>query len=407
MQSSSFARHFPTFDRFLMVIASALNWALLRIQRNRRAIMALALVAAVLLGWREYLVHIQRDAVAAIERAGGGVTYDWEWRNGRPLRPGNGPRSLGTLPPPWRKWLASALGPDLVGNVVAVNFHGRKDATADSVLKDVARLRGLEYLSLYDSAVTNEGLASLRDLTGLKVLHLHGTAVGGPGLACLERMASLEELMLPDRAVSDAELAHLAGLTNLKHLRLFGKQLTNAGLAHLGAMSQMENLCLRQTSITTLEPIRAMTKLKFLDVVGSPIDDAGLKPVAGFTKLEGLWLGSTRVTDAGMVHLAGLPSLMTLDLDQTNIGDTGLGVVCNLPGIFHLNLYATKVTDAGLTRSLGATMCQNLVVSGPQVTPAMLALLRAQYPGMKIVEADLKMPMAPSGTRRRIGQRAP
>ncbi len=405
MQSSSFARHFPTFDRLLMGLASALNWFLLRIQRNRRAIMAIALVVAFLLGWREYVVHTQRAAVAAIERAGGSVSYDWEWRNGRPLRLGNGRRSTAGSVPRWRKWLVSALGPDLFGNVVAVNLHGRKDAMADFVLKDVARLRGLEFLSLFDSAVTDEGLASLRDLTGLKVLHLHGTAVRGPGVAHLERMASLEELMLPDRPVSDAEVAHLAGLTNLRHLRLSGKQLTNAGLAHLGAMPQMENLSLRNTSITTLEPIRAMTQLRFLDVVGSPIDDAGLKPVAGFTKLWCLWLGSTRVTDAGLVHLDGLPSLMDLDLDRTSISDTGLGLVCNLPRINQLNLYATKVTDAGLAENLGGTKCRDLVVSGPQVTPAQLDLLRAKFPGMRIRGADLKLPKAPSSTPRSIGTR--
>ncbi len=362
--------------------------------------MAFVLVVAGLLGWREYLVHAQRNAVAAIERAGGGVSYDWEWGNGRPLRLGNGRRSAGFSLPRWRKWLASALGPDLLGNVAAVNFHGRKDAIADSVLKDVGRLRGLEYLSLYDSAVTDDGLASLRNLTGLKVLHLHGTAIRGPGLANLERMANLEELTLPDVPVSDAELAHLAGLTNLKHLRLSGKQLTNLGLAHLGAMRQMDYLSLRQTSVTTLEPIQAMTKLRFLDVVGSPIDDAGLKPVAGFTKLECLWLGSTRVTDAGLVHLAGLPNLMVLDLDWTSISDAGLGLVCNLPRINRLNLYATKVTDAGLAANLGGTSCRHLVVSGPQVTPAQLDLLRARFPGMKIRGANLPLPKASSGAAR-------
>jgi hypothetical protein len=268
MRSSSFARHFPTFDRFLMGLVSALNWFLLRIQSNARVIMAIGLVIAVLLGWREYLVHAQREAVAAIERAGGAV------------------------------------------------------------------------------------------------------------------------------------LAHLAGLTKLKRLRLSGKQVTNAGLAHLGAMRQMEHLSLRQTRITTLEPIRAMTQLKFLDLVGSPIDDAGLKPVTGFTKLELLWLGSTRVSDAGLVHLDGLPNLMFLDLDRTSVSDSGLGLLCNLPRLNRLNLYATKVTDAGLADKLGGTTCRDLVVSGPDVTPAKLDLLRAKFPGMKIMGADLKLPKAPSSAPR-------
>jgi len=397
MQPSSFARHFPTFDRLLMGLVSALNWLLLRLQRNLRAIMAIALVLAVLFGWREYVVHTQRDAVAAIERAGGSVSYDWDWRNGQPLRSSSLPR--------WRQWLIREFGPDLFGHVVAVNLHGRDGATADSVLKHVGRLRRLEYLSLFNSAVTDEGLASLRNLTSLKTLHLHNTAVRGLGLAHLERMADLEVLMLPHLPISDAELAHLAGLTKLKRLSLSGKQLTNAGLTHLAAMQQMENLSLRQTSITTLEPIRALTQLKFLDLVGSPIDDPGLKTVAGFAKLELLWLGSTRVSDAGLMHLDGLPNLRMLDLDRTSISDTGLGRLGNLPLLNHLNLYDTRVTVAGLADKLGGTTCRNLVVSGPEVTPAKLEFLRAKFPGMRIMGSDLALPKVPSSTPRQIRTR--
>jgi len=162
---------------------------------------------------------------------------------------------------------------------------------------------------------------------------------------------------------------------------------------------------LRQTSITTLEPIQAMTQLKFLDLVGSPIDDAGLKPVAGFTKLEFLWLGSIRVTDAGLVHLDGLPNLMVLDLNRTSVSDTWLGLLGNVPRLNHLNLYDTKVTDAGLAEKLGGTTCRDLVVSGPEVTPAKLDLLRAKFPGMRIMGAELTLPKAPSSTPRSIRTR--
>jgi hypothetical protein len=387
MQTSVFMHHFPTFGRLVIGLVSAANWILFRLQANARAITAIALVIAILLGWREFLVHTQRDAVAAIERGGGNVSYDWDWRNGQPLR--------SSSQPPWRKWLASKLGPDLFGHVVAVDFHGSKGPSADSVLKQVAALRRLEFLSLVSTGVTDEGLASLRDLTGLKTLRLQGTAVRGPGLAHLERMVELEELTLPNAPISDEQLAHLAGLTKLKRLRISGKFLTNAGLAHLGAMQQMENLTLRHTSITTLEPIRAMTQLKYLDVGGSPIDDAGLKPVAGFTELQLLWLGSTRVTDAGLMNLDRLPNLRILDLEGTRISDTGLGLLCNLPLLNRLNLYDTRVTGAGLADKLGNTTCRELVVSGPEVTSAQLDLLRMKFPGMRIRGADLTLPRAP------------
>ena len=38
------------------------------------------LVVGMILTCRELVVRNQREAVAAIERAGGGVSYDWEWQ---------------------------------------------------------------------------------------------------------------------------------------------------------------------------------------------------------------------------------------------------------------------------------------------------------------------------------------
>jgi Leucine-rich repeat (LRR) protein len=165
-------------------------------------------------------------------------------------------------------------------------------------------------------------------------------------------------------------------------------------------MHEMEYLSLRQTSITTLEPIRAMTQLIFLDLVGSPIDDAGLKPVNNFVMLNQLWLGGTRVTDAGLEHLVGLQNLILLDLDRTGISDDGLGVLCNLPELNHLNLHDTRVTDAGLAGKLGRLACRDLVVSGPRVTPAKLDVLRMTFPNVRIMGADLPVPKAGSSPLR-------
>lgn len=375
-------------------VAAFLNWLLLWIRTRVRVIAAIALFIAILLGWREFLIRDQRNAVAAIERAGGSVTYDFEWGN----------RRISPAPPlpRWRKWLVNAFGPDLAGRVVAVNLSRRNAGIHDSVLKHVGRLSRLESLSFFESAVTDDQLTDLRDLTHLKTLHLHGTQVKGPGLTHLARMVELEDLMLPRVPLSDADIAPLAGITKLKRLDLSGEHLTTGGLAHLGAMTQMESLSLRNTSITSLEPIRALIRLTFLDLVGSPIDDSGLKPVAGFTRLAVLWLGGTKVTDAGLVHLEALPNLTMLDLDRTSVGDVGLGLLCKLPRINSLNLYQTKVTDAGLAGlagQLGGTSCRNLVVAGPRITPAKLDLLRGKLPRIEIMGPDLKRPLAKAGLR--------
>ena len=192
-------------------------------------------------------------------------------------------------------------------------------------------------------------------------------------------------------------------MTKLKKLKLEGRNLTNAGLAHLGGLTRLEELHLRNTRITSLEPIRHLTALRSLDVVGSPIDDAGLEPVASLRNLEVLRLGGTLVGDAGMAHICGLPKLQELDLDRTRVGDAGLARLCELPLIADLSLSQTEVTDQGLlglAGKLGLTPCENLVVSGPKVTPSGIESLRSKLPKVQVNATDLKLTKLPSGAGR-------
>jgi internalin A len=384
MQSSPASHHFPTFARLVAGLVAAGAWVLRRLRLHARPIVATVFIFAALVGWREYLVHTQRDAVAAIQRAGGTVSYEWEFRNGMPAQ-----ASLA----PWRRWLISILGPDLFEHVVAVDLSNPR-AADDVVMERVGKLERLEFLSLFNSSVTERGLARVRGLTGLKKLYLHSTGIQGPALAHLERMVNLQDLFLPEVPVTDADVAHLAGMTGLTRLQLKGDGLTNAGLAHLGGKTQLRELHLRHTKITSLEPIRAMTKLTFLDVAGSPIDDAGLKPVAEFQKLQRLWLGQTKVTDVGITHIRTLPNLRRLDLDRTAVSDAGLDLLCDLPRLTDLNLYQTEVTDQGLA-SLSARLSQSVVrrllVSGPRVSTLGIESLHKRLPAVQVIGPDLRI----------------
>src|SRR5262249_10132758 len=151
---------------------------------------------------------------------------------------------------------------------------------------------------------------------------------------------------------------------------LRGERLTNTGVAFLGGMKRMGELSLRDTKLTSLEPIRMLTSLEFLDLTGSPIDDVGLRPAAGFLNLESIQLGRTSVTDAGMVHICRLPRLKALKLDRTVVSAAGISRLCDLPSLSYLNVYQTEVTDHGLADLAGKlshSSCSSLVVAGPRL----------------------------------------
>jgi hypothetical protein len=171
------------------------------------------------LGWTLYRARVQRDAVWAIERAGGRVLYDCEWRWGKGTMP---PTGAIWSPHPWFE----SIGIDYVSNVVFVDLG---DRGSDELLEHVGRLPKLKYLRLARSPVTDAGLAHLDGLNSLRWLSLDDTKVTDSGLVHLSRLTRLETLLLGLTGISDSGLPHLKSLTGLKVLSLSLTSVTIAG----------------------------------------------------------------------------------------------------------------------------------------------------------------------------------
>ena len=186
--------------------------------------------------------HVQRDAVAAVERAGGNVQYH---------------RIATDDPPWWPDWLVDRLGVDCFDSVEWVDMRLEKCWDAD--LAKVGRLSDLGWLTLWplpwDSparALTDAGLLHLKGLTNLTYLDLSvsSTPVTDGGLVHLGTLANLTRLELSNTQVTDAGLVHLKGLTNLTALVLSQTHVTDAGLAHLKSLTNLAFLDLRRTQAT-------------------------------------------------------------------------------------------------------------------------------------------------------------
>jgi len=177
------------------------RWRVPRIRLSVRALLLLILVFGCWLGWYVHRVQVQRDAVAAIKKAGGSVAYDWQWGDYNPdIIDSNGkPRAP--------KWLARKVGVDYVANVVHVNLVPRRandpNKANDETLAHLGRLSHLEHLILTDTAVTDAGLAHLKGLTNLNGLELWHTQIGDAGLAHLKGLVSLRLLLIAGTRVTD------------------------------------------------------------------------------------------------------------------------------------------------------------------------------------------------------------
>jgi internalin A len=271
------------------------RWRRLPVRLSVRALMALVLLAGGGLGWVVHRAHVQRDAVAAIERAGGGVMYDWQFKDGIPDADGK-PRAP--------KWLVDRVGVDYFGSPAYVIFTTGE--CRDEHLAPIGRLSRLERLDLMSSAVTDAGLVHLEGLTRLRTLDLAMTGISDAGLAHLRGMTGLQDLYLQGTNVGDAGLAHLKGMSTLKTLFLKGTRVSDAGLAHLNGLTNLEVLILTETRV----------------------GDGGLAHLETPANLKMLTLGRIRATYTGqLARLKGPSGFETESLNGTKVTDAGVGAL--------------------------------------------------------------------------------
>ena len=336
-----------------------------------RALMILVSSLGAGLGYFILRARDQGEAVVAIQRAGGTIVYDWQWKNGD-----RDPFGKPGLP----DWLLNRLRPDHFYRVKEVVLSGGDgDRADDDLMGYIGRLDDLERLNLNGCKdVTDAGLAHLRRLSELRDLDLTFTGATGAGLKNLEHLTQLVRLNLTgltsdadlaslkgftklrylqlcdtSPAITDEGLDHLRGLVNLETLSISSPRITSAGLKSLHNMARLSELFLNHTGVADLRPIRHMTGLKWLSLWSSPIDDAGLAPIADLTGMQNLTLSGTQITDAGLESIQYLRSLTHLDLDATRITDAGLDHLAGLTNLQNLRMSHTSVSDSGLSRLAG------------------------------------------------------
>jgi hypothetical protein len=273
-----------------------------------RAVMLLVLVVGVLLGRHVNKARKQHAAVAAVQRAGGWVHYDYEFVNGKLTRGQS----------PWApRWLRQMVGDEFFQNVRQVSlvyddssgkrFDNPNVEASDELLKRLSDLPGLTNLYLTDTQATDEGLRHIGKMTGLETLMIWNA-----------------------RLVTDAGVAHLKSLRKLKTIHINKSNLTNKSLLLLSSLPGMEEMSLQQNHFS----------------------DEGLARLKGKDRLKRLYigLGDLQVTDAGLAHLRGFERLELLDVQHSEVTINGLEQLKTLPNLQELWLSATKVTDADVRK---------------------------------------------------------
>lgn len=159
-------------------------------------------------------------------------------------------------------------------------------------------------------------------------------------------------LQLQSNQTNDTDLKRLAGLKHLGMLDLMRTPITDAGLAHL-AGSTLWGLNLAGTDIGD-EGLRHLSPLKELTEVeleGTKITDSGITVLEGFPRLTRIGLTDTRISAAGLARLVEkLPNITNLKINGTFIGDAAVEQLTQLKKLRKLDLRNTQFTPEGIQR---------------------------------------------------------
>jgi hypothetical protein len=282
-----------------------------------RGLLVIVLVIAVWLGWVVNKARRQREAVAALQKFGGFVHYDWEFVNG-PVKVPQGNLlwmpSWGKFTParkPWApEWLRRAVGDEYFQSIAHVSLYvdikkGVADATwvnmgpADDALCKLGTQTDVRTLQIGGQQVTDENLRYVGQMTGLEELSISwGHHLTDKGIVHLSRLRRLHIFQLDHSKITDASLEAIGKLTNLEELWLGGARFTDRGLEHLRGLTRLKSLMLwegtQQLTDASLQSFARMTALEDLALRGSRFSDAGIATLRALKNLKTVFIGLSK-----------------------------------------------------------------------------------------------------------------
>ncbi|HTL18942.1 MAG TPA: c-type cytochrome domain-containing protein [Patescibacteria group bacterium] len=165
--------------------------------------------------------------------------------------------------------------------------------------------------------------------------------------------------------VSDILAAKFGGPTSTRVVKKVAPKPLNEVLPQTLKLS--EELSVALTPLSAQEPWLQCNA----SIVGTNFTDAELAKLSILgPNLRWLDLGGTGVTDAGLAQLGTMPNLTRLHLERTRVTDAGLARLTALNDLEYLNLYGTEISDSGLDELQRMPKLKQIYVWQTKVTPA-------------------------------------
>lgn len=214
----------------------------------------------------------------------------------------------------------------------------------------VTKLRVFQY---HDSQFTPAGWKSFLEAhPDLEVLDVDGSAgLTDPTGEALGKLSKLRELSMWNSAMTDKGMAKWTGLMALERLNLSQAQVQGAGLltaTQAGALLELRDLDMSYTLLNEkgAQAISSMGKLRKLSIAGSNAQDRHLGFLSKLTELEWLSLaGCGQMTDKAVLPLVKLPRLQYLSLGSNQgITNNCMKPLSMMPALQEVEIKQTNVS---------------------------------------------------------------
>lgn len=158
-----------------------------------------------------------------------------------------------------------------------VNIRTPGHIVTDRDMAELAVLRDIRELIVYQNTITDRGVSSLGACPMLKLLAINSAGITDASLQRIVAFDSVRSLDLSDCKITDAGLRPLIGMKRLASLSLSGCAITDAGIGVLANIKSLWSLGLSRTLITdgAVEPLSKFFGLCYVDVEGTRFSQAG------------------------------------------------------------------------------------------------------------------------------------
>ena len=397
-------------------------------------------------GWivsRRAVIDSRKPILAELDRLGAHYYYDYQLIDSETSKLADE-----GSPDIKKHWLVPLFDRDWFHDVFYVTFakldsHRTDGAVAmqqshidDRTLLKLSELRGLRWLALTGTGISDLGMVPLSKLLTIERLWLSQTQITNAGLKQLASMSSLTHLSIEATPTSDHGLAFLVGLPKLRSLSLGSPLFTSAGLrqlqqarsiehlyldrlpvddsvlAAIAELRQIRTLSLRQTAITDegLGYLKRLQKIKELRLDGCRLSDAALLPASEWKELEIISFANTRIGDQGLHFLAGCRALRSIRVSESAC--TLTGVIDLLVGklgrdlpkalttafdakldsggnVTSVNLSPVRITDSDIELLSGLQQLQWLTMQNNELTDAgARRIAELGFPHLRMLKLD-------------------